>query len=158
MENCLRSERSPSLHLSIRRLIKKDCRNCRGILHCQLHIKCYQHPAIKVTSICRGNYWGSSVRILTQVNYYHVFCIRHILKKKMGIQWTNVSAIIHSRKQMIQLGGMSCIIFSMSLVSQWNWQGKHLSDIFLLEMLWNKMLSHPCFSTFPYSMPMGGFR
>jgi len=29
-----------------------------------------QHPAVKVNSICRGNYWGSSMWSLTQqVNY-----------------------------------------------------------------------------------------
>jgi hypothetical protein len=30
---------------------------------CQLRTKFIQHPAIKVNSICRGNYWGSSVWI-----------------------------------------------------------------------------------------------
>ena len=30
-----------------------------------------QHPAVKLNSICRGNYWGSLVLILTQqVNYW----------------------------------------------------------------------------------------
>jgi hypothetical protein len=29
-----------------------------------------QHPTVKANSICRGNYWGSSMWILTQQNNY----------------------------------------------------------------------------------------
>jgi len=28
---------------------------------------CIRHPAVKVNSICRGNYWGSSVWISGQL-------------------------------------------------------------------------------------------
>jgi len=44
--------------------------------------KFIKHPAVKVNSIRRGNYWGSQVLILTQVNYYHIFYIHQILEKK----------------------------------------------------------------------------
>jgi hypothetical protein len=33
---------------------------------CQLRTKLSQHPAVKVNSICGGNYWGSSMWISTQ--------------------------------------------------------------------------------------------
>jgi len=55
---------------------KTACGKCRGISL----VSCVQnnilHPALKVNSICRGNYWGSSVWILTQQSY---ICIRQIL-------------------------------------------------------------------------------
>jgi len=39
------------------------------------------------------------------------------LEEKKGIQW---GIAWNSRKRMIQLGGRSCIIFSLSLVYLWN--------------------------------------
>ena len=49
---------------------KTDCSNYRGISLCQLCINFFQHPAVNVNTIYRGNYWGSSVWISTQeVNY-----------------------------------------------------------------------------------------
>jgi len=46
----------------------------------------------------------------------HIFGIRQILKKK----WECIEAVhqlfIHFKKLMIQLGGRSCIIFSLSLI------------------------------------------
>jgi len=63
--NCLRSGRSQSLYLFIRRVIKQTV-----VIYpfCQLHSKFY--PVVKVNSICRGNYWGSSICISTQqINY-----------------------------------------------------------------------------------------
>jgi len=38
------------------------------------------------------------------------------LRKKKGIQWGNAQ---NSKKPVIQLGGRSCIIFLLSLVSPW---------------------------------------
>jgi hypothetical protein len=69
---CLRRGWSRSLYQFIKRVIKKiDCSNYRGISLCQLHTKFIQHPAVKVNSICRGNYWGSWTWILMQwVNYW----------------------------------------------------------------------------------------
>jgi len=38
-----------------------------GAYHiCQIRTKFFQHPAVKVTSICRGIYWGSSMWIPSQ--------------------------------------------------------------------------------------------
>ena len=50
---------------------KTDCNNYRGISLLPTTYKMFvQHPALKVNSICRGNYWGSSMWIPTQeVNY-----------------------------------------------------------------------------------------
>jgi len=46
---------------------KTDCNNYRGIsLLPTTYKKFVQHPAVKVNSICRGNYGGSSVWIPTQ--------------------------------------------------------------------------------------------
>ena len=43
-----------------------------------------QHPAVKVNSRCRGNYWGSQYgfRCHNRSTIDHVFCIRQILEKK----------------------------------------------------------------------------
>jgi len=68
--NCLRSGRSQSLYLFIRRAIKQIVLIIEAYHFCLLHTNFIHHPAVKVNSICRGNYWGSSVWILTQqVNY-----------------------------------------------------------------------------------------
>jgi len=64
--NCLRSGRSRSLRLAIKRLIKQIIICIRACHFCELCIKFFQHPAVNVNSICRGNYWGSSVWISTQ--------------------------------------------------------------------------------------------
>jgi hypothetical protein len=65
--NCMRSGRGQSFYLSIRRVI--NC-NYRGILLSPPMYNLLSNCAVKVNSICRGNYWGSSVWILMQqVNY-----------------------------------------------------------------------------------------
>jgi len=48
-----------------------DCSKYRGISLLPTTYKIFiQHPAVKINSICRGNYWGSSVWIsIQQVNY-----------------------------------------------------------------------------------------
>ena len=50
---------------------KTRCSNYRGISVFSNYLQNFiQHPAVNVSSICRGNYWGSSVWILMQqVNY-----------------------------------------------------------------------------------------
>ena len=52
---------------------KTDCSNYRGIslITFAYYIENFvQHPAVKVNSICRGNYWGSSMWIsMQQLNY-----------------------------------------------------------------------------------------
>jgi hypothetical protein len=60
--NCLRSGRSRSLYLSIRRAIKQIV-EILGANYVQTFI---QNPAVKVNSTCRGNYLGSSLWILMQ--------------------------------------------------------------------------------------------
>jgi hypothetical protein len=81
--HCLRSGRSRSLYLSIRRAIKQTVVITRVYHFCQLRTKFVQHPVVKVYSIYRGNYWGSSMWISTSD---HIFCIRQIFEKKMGMQ------------------------------------------------------------------------
>ena len=42
--------------------VKTDCNNYRGISLFANYIQNFvQHPALKVNSICRENYWGSSM-------------------------------------------------------------------------------------------------
>ena len=56
---------------------KTYCSNYRGISLCQPGKKnIMQHPAVKFNSICRGNYWGSSLWISTQ-QIKHVSYISH---------------------------------------------------------------------------------
>ena len=45
---------------------KPDCNNYRGTSLSPTTYKIFQHPALKVNSICRGIYWGSSMWIPTQ--------------------------------------------------------------------------------------------
>ena len=45
---------------------KKDCNNYRGISLLPTTQNFIQHPALKVSSICEGNYWGSSMWLSTQ--------------------------------------------------------------------------------------------
>jgi len=50
---------------------KTNCSYYRGISFCQTRTKSFiQHPAVKVKSVCRGNYWELSLWISTQhINY-----------------------------------------------------------------------------------------
>jgi hypothetical protein len=49
---------------------KTDCNNYRDISICLLRTKFFQHPALSINSIRRGNHLGSSMWISTQqVNY-----------------------------------------------------------------------------------------
>jgi hypothetical protein len=46
---------------------KTDGSNCRSIITFVYYVQNFiQHPAVKFNSICGGNYWGSSVWILTK--------------------------------------------------------------------------------------------
>ena len=46
---------------------KTDCNNYRGISHLPSNLQTFiQHPALKVNSICEGNYRGSSMWLSTQ--------------------------------------------------------------------------------------------
>jgi hypothetical protein len=71
------------------------------------------HPAVKVNSVCRGNYWGSSLWILTQqVNYTdHIFWIHQILEKK----W-NYNELVHQLFTDFKKV-WSCVIFLLTQVS-----------------------------------------
>ena len=60
--NCVRSGRSRSLYLSAIRAIKQNV----VILPTTYVQNFIHHPDVKFNSICRGNYWGSSMWILTQ--------------------------------------------------------------------------------------------
>ena len=52
--------------------------------HLSNHLQNFiQHPAVKVNSICAGNYRGSSVGFRRNSSTIdHIFCIRQILEKK----------------------------------------------------------------------------
>jgi hypothetical protein len=80
--NCLRTGRSRSLHPFTRREIKLIV-VIRDVYHfCQLLTDFIQNPAVKVNSICRGNYWGLSLWISMQhINYRSTFCILLMFEK-----------------------------------------------------------------------------
>ena len=56
--NCVGSGRSRSLYISIRRAIKQIV-VIIGAYHFTNYVQNIPHPAVKVNSICRGNFWGS---------------------------------------------------------------------------------------------------
>ena len=61
---------------------------------CQLRTKFVQHPSLKVISICRGNYWGSSMWVPTkQVDYWSFILHSSKAWEKMGIKWSSASAL-----------------------------------------------------------------
>jgi len=69
----LRDEWNESIILPIyKKGNKADCSNYEGISLSSNYIQNFiQHPAVKVKTICAGNYWGPSVLILTQqINYW----------------------------------------------------------------------------------------
>ena len=77
--NCLRSGRGRSLYLSVRRVIKQIV-VIIGANYVQNFI---QHPAVKVNSICRGNYWDRHCGFRRNSSTTdHVFIIHQILEKK----------------------------------------------------------------------------
>jgi len=74
--NCLRSGRSWTLYLFIWRVIKQTVVIIEAYNFCQLRTKFIHHPAVQVNSICRENYWRSSMWISTQQDKYWSY-IRH---------------------------------------------------------------------------------
>ena len=82
-KNCLRSGRSRSLYLSIRRAIKQIVVIIGAYHFCQLRKNSIQHPSLKVNSICRGNYRGSSMWVpAQQVDYWSFILHSSMLEKK----------------------------------------------------------------------------
>jgi hypothetical protein len=68
-KKCLRSVRSPSLYLSIRREMKETVVIIEAYIG-QLRTKFYSHSDVKFNSLCRENDWVSSVWISTpQADY-----------------------------------------------------------------------------------------
>jgi hypothetical protein len=64
-KNCLRSGRSRSFYLFIRRATKQTVVIIQIYQFCNYIQNFIQHPTDKVSSICTGNYWVSSMWILT---------------------------------------------------------------------------------------------
>jgi len=91
-KNWLRSGRSRSLYLSIRRMIKQIVIIIGDITFSNYVQNFIQHPTFKVNS--RGSYWGSSVWISTQqVNYWSYILHSSNTGEKMGIQWSCASSL-----------------------------------------------------------------
>jgi hypothetical protein len=68
--NCLRSGRSQTMYLFIRRAIKQTVVIIEAYRSCQVRQNVFRHPTFKVNSLCRGNYWGSLILIsMQQINY-----------------------------------------------------------------------------------------
>jgi hypothetical protein len=75
--NFLRNGRCRSLYLSVKRAL-----NIVIIDNLSPTYKIFS-PFVKVHSVCRGNYWGSSVWILSNgLTAAHIYCIHQILEKK----------------------------------------------------------------------------
>jgi hypothetical protein len=98
---------------------KTDCSNYTGIallsttyriLYSILLSRLTPHTA----EIIRNHKYGFRRKISTTD---HIFCIRQILKKNVNKMQQYIRYLQTSRKLMIQLGGRSCIIFLLSLVS-----------------------------------------
>ena len=105
-------------------------------------------PAVKVNSICRGNYWVTSMWILMQqVNYWSYILHSSNTWEKMGSQWGSASATY--RLQEKASGSVRreilCNIYWVSYPHETGkanknvcvnetysrgWGGKNLSDIF----------------------------
>ena len=69
--NYLRSGRSRSLYPSITRVTKQTAVITEAYNFVKYVQNCIQHPAVKASPICTGNYWGSSVwTSMQQVNYW----------------------------------------------------------------------------------------
>ena len=62
--NCLSGGRSHSIYPFIRRVIKQTAVTIVAYHSCQLQKNSTKH-SVKVNSICRGNYWGPSLWVLT---------------------------------------------------------------------------------------------
>jgi hypothetical protein len=82
------------LYLSLRRAIKHTEVIIGPITFANYVQNVIQHPALKVNSIYRENFWGSTMWISTQQSTTdHILCIRQILAKKMEIQRSSKSAL-----------------------------------------------------------------
>jgi len=136
--NCLRSGRSRSFYLSIRRAIKQIV-VIIGANYVQNFI---QHPAVKVNSICRGNYWDHHCGFqCNRSTTDHIFSIHQILEKKWEYNeeavyqlFIDINKAYDSFRRKVlyniltELGRLIkiCLEETYSIV----WVGKHLSDMF----------------------------
>ena len=124
--NCLRSGRNWSLYLSVRRAIKQTVVIIGACHFCQLYTEFYP------TSCSQG--WLHMQRKLhilgINVDFdatgqlliiYSAF-IKYLGKNGNTMKQC-ISSLYTSKNLMIQLGRKSCIIFSLSLESPWNWYG-----------------------------------
>ena len=81
--NYLRSGRSWSLYLAIKKDIKQTVVIIEAYHFCQLHTKFYPTSCVKVNSVCRGNYCGYQCGFLrSRSSSDHILCIRQILEEK----------------------------------------------------------------------------
>jgi len=117
--NCLRSERSRSLYLSIRKVINQIVVIIEEYHSCQLHAKfcttsCCQgelHMQRKLLGIINVDFDATGqLLIIYSAFFKHLRKNGNTMKQCIGYLQT-------SRNLMIELGGRSCIIFSLSLVS-----------------------------------------
>ena len=93
---------------------KTDCNNCRGISLINYIQNFIQHPAVKVNSICRGNYvncvnYEATGSLLITYSGFFKY-----LRKNGNTMKQCISYLLMLRKLMIQLRGRSGTVFSMS--------------------------------------------
>ena len=122
MKNFLRSGKSQTLYLFIRRVIKQTVVNIQAYHLCQQHTKFYP------TSCCQGQFhmqrkllgiinveFDTTGKLLIINSAFVKYLRKHRNTMKQCFSYLQAS-----RKPMIQLGG-SCIILSLSLIFPWNW-------------------------------------
>jgi len=106
------------LYLSKTGVIKEGVVIIGAYHFCQLRTKFIQHPAVKVNCILKRRLLGIisvDFHVGQLLIIYSAFS--KYLRKSGNKAKQCLSYLYTSRKLMIQLGGRSCIIFSLSLVS-----------------------------------------
>jgi hypothetical protein len=125
-----------------------------------------RHSAVKVKSICRGKYWGSSTWIFSAKGWLIIYSafVKYLRRNTIRVK-QYISYLQTSTKLKFQLGQrLYCTLIEfgmpmklvrlikMCLIETYNrvWVGKHLFDMFLIRNGWNEeMLYCHCFSTLP---------
>ena len=115
---CLRSGRSPSFYLPITRVIKQIVVIVRGISLLPITHKVLSNILLSrltpyVEEIIGDHQYGFQHKMSTAD---HTLCSRQILLKKWEYKEAVCQLFVDSRKLMIQLEGMSYIIFALSSV------------------------------------------
>jgi hypothetical protein len=114
----LHEEWKESVIVPIRRRVIKQIVVIIEAYHFANYIQNFiQHSSVKVNSICRVNYWGSSVWIsMYRSTTDHIFSIRKIPEKKWEYSEAVRQLFIDFKEACDSVGSEVLYIFSLSLV------------------------------------------